>query len=97
MLRMRSAPCGVLTYEAGTIGGDLEMMTLVLAGSLDVLVRHAGAQGEWYTVAGSPVSLNAHGGVFPSGMRERLAEHLSAPGPVVDGNQKAASLAGFSA
>lgn len=98
MLEIRTAPGGIETYEAGAVTGDLEMMTLVLAGSLDVLVRYAGAEaGEWYTVAGSPVSLNAHGGVFPAGLRERVALYLTTPGPVAGGNEEAASLRGFSA
>lgn len=79
---------GVMTDEAGAVTGELELLCRPGAGGLRVLVRYAGAE-EWYTVCGSPVPQT-------DGAGKRVLQHLSTPGPVVDGNEQAATLEGFS-
>ncbi len=77
---------GVMTEEAGAITGELELSCRPEADGVHVKVRYAGAD-EWYTVSGSPVrGLNDP---------ERILHHLRTPGPVVDGNESAATLEGF--
>jgi hypothetical protein len=89
----RSTVGGVLTDEVGAVTGDLELQTLLDPEDLCVYVRYAGA-GEWYTVAGSPVSPGDRS--YPADTHERVVEHLTTPVPVVDGNEEPASLRGFS-
>lgn len=81
---------GVMTEEAGAVTGELELLCKPGADGLDVLVRYAGA-GEWYTVPGGPVQVQGN----PDDAPVRVMRHLSTPGPVVDGNEKAVSLKGF--
>jgi hypothetical protein len=91
---IRSTVGGVITDEAGVVTGDLEISTRLLdAGLLEVHVRYAGAE-EWYTVTGSPVPLDDRS--FSADLHERVVEHLTTPGPVVDGNEEPRSLLGFS-
>jgi hypothetical protein len=86
---------GVMTDEVGTVTGDLEIVTRVAAERLDASVRYAGAD-EWYTVTGSPVSLDAAGRYTPANLHERAVNYLTKPGPVVDGNEEPVSLEGLS-
>lgn len=93
---IRSTVGGVMTDEAGAVTGDLEIATRVAAAALDVSVRYVGAD-EWYTVTGSPVSLDATGRYAPTNLlHERVVSHLSRPGPVVEGNEEPTSLQEFS-
>jgi hypothetical protein len=82
---------GVMTEEAGAVTGDLELLCRPEAGGLRVEVRYAGAD-EWYTVSGSPAQVQDD----PDDAPERVMRYLSTPGPVVDGNESAVSLEGFS-
>ena len=82
-----------MTEEAGAVTGDLEVRTLPEAGLLDVSVRYAGAE-EWYTVTGSPVPLSGKE-ADPGELHEHIVRLLTNPGPVVDGNEEAASLRGL--
>lgn len=84
---------GVMTDEAGAVTGELEVRTHPEAGLLEVLVRYAGAE-EWYTVTGSPVPLSGEEKDLER-LHERVVAHLTAPGPVVDGNEGAVSLRGL--
>ncbi len=85
---------GLMTDEVGTVSGDLEIATRVAEELLDVSVRYAGAD-EWYTVTGSPVSLDDVGHYTPADLHERVVSHLTRPGPVVDGNEEPVSLEGL--
>ena len=85
---------GVMTDEVGAVTGDLEIATHLLgAGLLDVRVRYAGAE-EWYTVTGSPVSPGVRSSPVEE-THEHVVGYLTAPGPVVDGNEEPTSLRGF--
>lgn len=79
---------GVMTEEAGTITGDLELLTRPVAdGTLEALVRYAGAE-EWYRVAGSPLRTEEdHHRAHEAALRS-----LTTPGPVEDGNELPADL-----
>jgi hypothetical protein len=81
---------GVMTEEAGAVTGELELLCRPGADGLDVLVRYAGAD-DWYTVSGSPV--RARGDEDET--REQVLGRLCTPGPVVDGNEGAVTLEGF--
>jgi hypothetical protein len=81
---------GVMTEEAGAVTGELDLSCQPEADGLRVAVRYAGAD-EWYTVSGSPVRTQDDPGDAPG----RVLRHLSTPGPVVDGNEKAVTLKGF--
>lgn len=81
---------GVMTEEAGAVTGELDLLCRPEADGLRVAVRYAGAD-EWYTVSGSPIRIGGNPGDAPG----RILRHLSTPGPVVDGNEKAVSLEGF--
>ena len=82
---------GVMTEEAGAITGELDLLCRPGADGLHVAVRYAGAD-EWYTVSGSPVRIQGN----PDDAMGRVVGHLSTPGPVVDGNERAVTLAEFS-
>ncbi len=90
---------GVMTEEVGAVTGELEVATRPLAAEdITVTVRYAGAD-EWYSVEGSPIELGKAGGLPPPNLHElheRLVRHLTTPGKVVDGNEQATSLLGFS-
>jgi hypothetical protein len=86
---------GVMTDEVGAVTGDLEIVTWVATERLGVSVRYPGAD-EWYTVTGSPVSLEAAGHYTPADLHERVVSHLSKPGPAVNGNEEPVSLEGLS-
>ncbi len=90
---MHSTSGGVMTDEVGAVTGDLEITTRLLdAGLLDVRVRYAGAE-EWYTGAGSPLSL---GDRYPTtDLHEHMVEYLSTPGHVVESNEEPTSLQRF--
>ncbi len=79
-----------MTGEAGAVTGELELLCRPGANGLDVLVRYAGAD-EWYTVSGGPVRAQGN----PDDALERVVRHLSTPGSVIDGNEKAVTLEGF--
>jgi hypothetical protein len=81
---------GVMTEEAGAITGELDLLCRPGADGLHVAVRYAGAD-EWYTVSGSPVRIQGN----PDDAMGRVVGHLSTPGPVVDGNERAVTLEGF--
>ena len=87
------------TEEAGAVTGDLEVATRPLAGNyIEVTVQYIGAE-EWYTVEGSPIDLDEAGGLPKPKLRElheRVVGHLTTPGTVVEGNEQATSLLGFS-
>jgi hypothetical protein len=88
---------GVMTREVGAVTGELEICTRLIAGCLEVAVRYSGAE-EWYTVEGSPIPLDSATGLLtPKRLHRRVAEQLTKPGPIVDGNEQPASLLrGFS-
>ncbi len=89
---------GVMTEEAGAVTGELEVATRPRAGGAEVAVRYAGAD-EWYTVAGSPIALGDAGGLSApelSVLHEWVVGHLTTPGRIVDGNEEATVLRGFS-
>ncbi|MCA1730311.1 MAG: hypothetical protein LC751_13140 [Actinobacteria bacterium] len=90
---IRSTVGGVMTDEVGAVSGDLEIATQLDIEALRASVRYAESE-EWYTITGSPVSLGDRSS--PSDLHERVAEHLTIPGPVVDGNEEPVSLQGFS-
>ena len=81
---------GVMTEEAGAVTGELELLCKPETDGLHVAVRYAGAD-EWYTVSGSPVRIRAN----PDDAMGGVLGHLSTPGPVVDGNERAVTLEGF--
>lgn len=81
---------GVMTDEAGAVTGELELLCRPEAGGLHVLVRYAGTD-DWFTVSGSPVRVQGD----PDDVPGRVVRHLSTPGPVVDGNERAVTLEGF--
>jgi len=81
---------GVMTEEAGAITGELDLLCRSEADELHITVRYAGTE-DWYTVSGSPVQ--TRGGEHET--REQLLNHLRTPGPVVGGNESAATLEGF--
>jgi hypothetical protein len=85
---------GVMTREVGAITGELELSTRPAGGTLEVFVRYAGAE-EWYTVEGSPTSLE--GEVSLNDLHERIVAHLTEPGDISNGNEEPASLRLFSA
>ena len=88
---------GIMTKEVGAVTGNLEIATRPTnTGTIEVTVRYAGAS-EWYAVEGSPIEPSGSGD--PSkldGLHERIVEHLTRPGPTVEGNEAPASLMGFS-
>lgn len=85
---------GIMTKEVGAVTGDLEIATrLTGTGTIEVTVRYAGAS-EWYVVEGSPIEPGNAGS--PSELRERIVEHLTTPGPTVDGNEEPVYLSRFS-
>jgi hypothetical protein len=86
---------GVMTKEVGAVTGDLEVVTRPRVGGVEVAVRYAGAD-EWYTVEGSPIKLGNAGGLSPSELHERVVRQLATPGMIVEGNEEATSLRGFS-
>ena len=90
---------GVMTEEVGAMTGDLEVATRPLAaGDIEVTVRYAEAD-EWYTVEGSPIELGKVGRLPKFKLRElheSVVGHLTTPGRVVEGNEQATSLLGFS-
>ena len=77
---------GVITEEAGAVTGELELLTRPGEGSVDVLVRYAGAD-EWYTVAGSPVASEDH-----QATHQTALERLTTPGPIESGNESPVGL-----
>ena len=79
-----------MTEEAGAITGELDLLCRPGADGLHVAVRYAGAD-EWYTVSGSPVHIQGN----PNDALGRVVRYLSAPGSVVDGNEKTVTLKGF--
>jgi hypothetical protein len=81
---------GVMTEEAGAVTGELELLCRAEVEGLHVAVRYAGAD-EWYTVSGSPVRIQGN----PDDAMGRVVGHLSTAGPVVNGNEKPVTLAGF--
>ncbi len=81
---------GVMTEEAGAVTGELDLLCRPGPEGLHVAVRYAGAD-DWYTVSGSPVRAGGE-----DETSERVLRHLRTPGPVVDGNERAVTLAGFS-
>lgn len=87
---------GIMTDEAGAITGELEVETRVEDGSVAARARYAGAD-EWYAVTGSPVTVGEGSPHGAQALHERVVAHLRRPGPVLDGNEEAVSLVGFSA
>jgi hypothetical protein len=88
---------GVMTEEAGAVTGDLEIATRAEGDALEVSVRYAGAE-EWYTVEGSPIELADTVPSSPDELPEphqRVLDHLTSPGRVVDGNELPVSLESF--
>ncbi len=88
---------GVMTKEVGAITGDLEIATdLTDTGIIKVTVRYAGAS-EWYVVEGSPIEPGGAGGLSNlDELHERIVEHLTTPGPIVEGNEEPVYLSRFS-
>ncbi len=93
-----TSPAGdVMTKEVGVITGDLEIATRSTeTGIIEVVVRYAEAN-EWYAVEGSPIKPGgSSGGSFElDELHERIVEHLTKPGKIVDGNEEPTSLMGF--
>lgn len=86
---------GVMTDEAGAITGELELETRIEDEVLTASVRYAGAE-EWYSVAGGPIHFAGCGpAASHAELHGRVVEHLSEPGGMVCGNERALSLAGF--
>ena len=85
---------GVMTVEAGAVTGELELATRTVSEGLQASIRYAGAE-EWYTVEGCPLPLGNVSGPDPAELHRRVEEHLKTPGPLVCGNEKAATLEGF--
>jgi hypothetical protein len=88
---------GVMTEEAGAVTGDLEIATRAEGDALEVSVRYAGAE-EWYTVEGSPIELADTVPSSPDELPEphqRVLDHLTSPGRVVDDNELPVSLESF--
>jgi hypothetical protein len=85
---------GVMTREVGAVTGELELSTRPVERNLEVFVRYAGAE-EWYTVEGSPVSLEE--GTEPGELHEHIVAHLIEPGDISRGNEDPTSLRSFSA
>ena len=86
---------GVMTEEAGSITGELELLTHVTpdGGGIEAMVRYAGAQ-DLYTVSGSPVYA-VSGGPDQAKHRaahERILETLTTPGRVESGNEMPVDL-----
>ncbi len=81
---------GVMTDEAGAVTGELNLLCRPEADGLHVSVRYAGTK-DWYTVSGSPIRTQDD----LDSTRGQLMQRLSAPGPVVHGNEKAVTLEGF--
>jgi hypothetical protein len=93
---IHSTTGGVMTQEVGAVTGELEICTRLVAEGLEVAVRYAGAE-EWYSVENSPIPLdNGTGLLTPKHIHGRVAEQLTKPGPIVDGNEQPASLLGGS-
>jgi hypothetical protein len=90
---------GIMTEEVGAVTGELEVATRPIAAEgIEVTVRYAGAD-EWYRVEGNPIELDKAGGLSPSKLHElheHLVRYLTSPGKVVDDNEQATSLLGFS-
>ena len=89
---------GIMTEEVGAVTGDLEVATSSGSENSEVAVRYAGAD-EWYTVEGGPIELGDGGALSSSKfheLHERVVIHLTTPGMVVEGNEEATSLRGFS-
>jgi hypothetical protein len=90
---------GIITEVVGVVTGDLEVATRPLeAEGIEVTVRYAGTE-EWYTVEGSPLKLDNANSLTPpkfGQLHESVVRHLTTPGMVVDGNEQATSLLGFS-
>ena len=91
---------GIMTKEVGAVTGALEVATRLsqARNAVEVTVRYAGAD-EWYTVEGSPVKLGTAGALSPielHELHERVVGHLTTPGIIVEGNEEATSLRGFS-
>jgi hypothetical protein len=90
---------GVMTEEVGAVTGELEVATRPLAAEgVAVTVRYAEAE-EWYTVEGSPIESDNAGSLTPpklAELHESVVRHLTTPGMVVEGNEQATSLLGFS-
>ncbi len=80
-----------MTEEVGAVTGELELLCRPDADGLHVTVRYAGTD-EWYAVSGSPVRTRGDG----NETREQLLERLCTPGPVVERNERAMTLEGFS-
>lgn len=94
---MASTVGGVMTEEVGVVTGDLEIATRPREAGIEVAARYLGAD-EWYTVEGSPVGVDSAGGLSPSELRElheRIVNHLTTPGMIVNGNEAPTSLRGF--
>jgi hypothetical protein len=88
-----ATPGGVMTEEAGAVTGDLDLLTrpsTTEEGSVDVLVRYAGAD-EWYTVSGSPVPAESGD---PRASHEAVLARLTTPGPVESDNELPVDLLG---
>ncbi len=91
---------GIMSEEVGAVTGDLEVATLLsqAGNAVEIVVRYAGAD-EWYAVAGGPIVLNESSDPSPIELRElheRVVQHLTTPGKIVDGNEESTSLLRFS-
>ena len=91
----RSTTGGVMTEEAGTITGELELLTRVTpdGGAVEAMVRYAGAQ-DLYTVTGSPVhAVSGHPDQAEHhAAHERILEMLTTPGRVESCNEMPVDL-----
>ncbi len=86
---------GVMTGEVGAVTGELEVATRPRSGTIEVVVRYAGAD-EWYAVDGSPIAVNNADELSYSELHEHVVRCLTIPGVVVQGNEEPTSLRGFS-
>lgn len=85
---------GVMCREVGAITGELEISTRALDEGFEATVRYAGAD-EWYTVEGSPVTLEEVENRELDDLHGRMMEQLTTPGSVLDGNEQPVSLRNF--
>lgn len=87
---------GVMTDEAGTVTGTLELLTRLTPDSraIEALVRYAGAQ-DLYTVTGSPlrgVSEHPPDQIEHQQAHDRILGSLTTPGEAEHGNERPVDL-----
>lgn len=87
---------GVMTDEAGTVTGTLELLTRPAPDgrAIEALIRYVGAQ-DLYTIAGSPlrgVSEHLPDQIEHQQAHDRILESLTTPGHFEHGNEQPVDL-----